>query len=275
MRCSETNSLHLLRIDAPPTDPRDPPTARRLLEFLRERGLLDAAAVERAAKVQLETRQRIDVVIAELGLVPAPEFMAAVSDYFGYPVLSEADLPALPVAENLETLLSPDFLRRNGLLPIELAADALVIATTDPFNTETLTAVAYLAEKPVAPCLVSPQDFSAALQRLYEPAEEPSESSVPGEQAGEEIFVSDDDVQRLKDVASEAPVIQRLGHPYRARHRRPASALPHRRSDGGGGAPVTRNAGGCRLTHQDSGQTEHRGTPHAPGWPHQDRRCRP
>src|SRR5262249_41084555 len=82
MRCSETSSLHLLRTDSPSTDPRDPPTARRFLEFLRERGLLDPAAVERAAKVQLETRQRIDVVIAELGLVPAPEFMAAVSDYF-------------------------------------------------------------------------------------------------------------------------------------------------------------------------------------------------
>src|SRR5215467_10589421 len=98
MRCSEPNSLHLLRTDAPPTDPRDPPTARRLLEFLRERGLLDPSAVERAAKVQLETRQRIDVVIAELGLVPATEFMAAISDYFGYPILSEADLRDLPVA---------------------------------------------------------------------------------------------------------------------------------------------------------------------------------
>src|SRR5262249_41885684 len=192
-RGSETNNLHPLRIKAPPTEPRDPPIARRLLEVLRGRGLLDPAAGERAAQVQFETGQRIDVVIAELGLVPAPEFMAAVSDYFGYPILSEADLRDLQVADNLETPLSPDFLRRNGLLPIELAADALVIATTDPFNTETLTAVAYLVEKPVAPCLVSQQDFSAALQRLYEPAEEPSESSVPGDQAGEESFVSDDD----------------------------------------------------------------------------------
>src|SRR5262245_46497487 len=184
MRCAETNSLNLLSVDSPPTDPRDPPTARRILEFLRERRLLDPAAVERAAKVQLETRQRIDVVIAELGLVPAPEFMAALSEYFGYPILSEADLPVLPVLENLETSLSPDFLRRNGLLPIELAADALVIATTDPFNTEALTAVAYQVEKPVAPCLVSQQDFARALQRLYEPAEEPSESIAPGQQAG-------------------------------------------------------------------------------------------
>jgi general secretion pathway protein E len=225
MRCSETNSLHLLRVDAPPTDPRDPPTARRLLEFLRERGLLDGAAVERAAKVQFETRQRIDVVIAELGLVPALEYMAAVSDYFGYPILGETDLPALPALGHLENLLSPDFMRRNGLLPIELAGDALVIATTDPFNTETLTAVAYLVEKPVAPCLVSQQDFALALQRLYDPAEEPNESSVPGELAGDEIFVSDDDVQRLKDVASEAPVIQLVNRLMRAAVQQRASDI--------------------------------------------------
>src|SRR5499427_6898447 len=143
MRCSDTNGLHLLRADAPPTDPRDPPTARRFLDFLRERGLLDPAAVERAAKVQLETRQRIDVVIAELGLVPAPEYMAAVSDYFGYPIVADAELQAVTALGNLENLLSVDFMRRNGVLPIELAADALVIATTDPFNTETFAAIAY------------------------------------------------------------------------------------------------------------------------------------
>src|SRR5262249_10680357 len=164
MRCSDTNSLQLLRMDARPTDPRDPPIARRLLEFLRERGLLDPAAVERAAKVQLETRQRIDVVIAELGLVPAPEFMAAVSDYFGYPILGNADLRNLPVAKNLEPRPSRKFRPRNGLLPIEFGEDALVIAPTDPSNPETLAAVPYLVEKPVAPRLISQQDLAVALQ---------------------------------------------------------------------------------------------------------------
>jgi general secretion pathway protein E len=196
-----------LRTDAPATDPRDPATAQLLLEFLRERGLLDPAAAERAAKVQRETRQRIDVVISELGLVPAPEFMAAVSDYFSYPVLSEGDLPVVPAAE-IETLLPPDFLRRNGVLPVALTADALVIATTDPFNTETLAAVAYFIDKPVAPCLVSQQDFTLALQRLYEPAEPQGEASAGDAPAAAEIFISDDDVQRLRDVASEAPVIR-------------------------------------------------------------------
>src|SRR5262249_62165331 len=115
MRCSGANGWHLLHTDAPPTDPRDPPTARRFLEFLRERALLDAAAVERAAKVQRETGQRIDVVIAELGLVPAPDYMAAVAGYFGYPILVEADLPTAPALGNLANLLSVDFMRRNAV----------------------------------------------------------------------------------------------------------------------------------------------------------------
>src|SRR5262249_33081256 len=132
MRRSETNGWHLLRTDAPPTDPRDPPTARRFLEFLRERALLDTAAVERAAKVQLETGQRIDVVIAELGLVPAPEYMAAVSGYFGYPILADADLQAVTALGNLENLLSVDFMPRNGVRPIELPAHRLVVAPPRP-----------------------------------------------------------------------------------------------------------------------------------------------
>src|SRR5215467_1266308 len=207
MRRTVADGLRLLRTDAPPTDPRDPPTARLFLEFLRERGLFDPAAVERAAKVQAETRQRIDVVVAELGLLPAPEFMAAVSDYFGYPILGETDLPDVPAPE-IEALLPPDFLRRNSVLPVAQTTDALVMATTDPFNTETLAAIAYHIEKPVARCLVAQHDLGRALQRLYEPAEAPGESPAPREQAVEEIFVSEDDVQRLRDVASEAPVIR-------------------------------------------------------------------
>jgi general secretion pathway protein E len=142
------------------------------------------------------------VVITELGLVPAPEFQAAISSYFEYPVIGEADFSAFPVLENL---LSSGFLRRTGLLPIELADDAVIIGTIDPFSSDTLAAVAYLVEKPVAPCLISQQDFALALQRLYEPAAEPGQA---GDHATTETFVSEDDVQRLKDVASEAPIIR-------------------------------------------------------------------
>jgi general secretion pathway protein E len=199
---SEITRPSLVCIDAPRTDPRDPDMARHLLEFLHERGALDAGARERAAAVQRETKERIDVIISELGLVPAPALLAALSDFFGYPLIGEEALPAFSV---LEDQLPLGFLRRNGLLPIELTPEALAIATTDPFHTEAFTALAYLVDRPVAPCLISQQHFANALKRLYEAQEE---QSGPNEQAPAEIFVNDDDVQRLKDVASEAPIIR-------------------------------------------------------------------
>src|SRR5262245_7366985 len=162
---SEVAQSSLVRVDAPRMDPRDPIVAWHFLEFLRERGVLDASARGRAAAVQRETRERIDVVISELGLVPAPALLAALSAFFGYPIMGETALPAFAV---LEEQLPLGFLRRNGLLPIELTPDALVIATTDPFHVEALAAVAYLVDRPVAPHLISQQDFTSALKRLYE-----------------------------------------------------------------------------------------------------------
>ena len=146
MQRAASDNPRFVYTDAPAVDPRDPTTARRLLDFLGARGLLDAAAIERAAGVQRETRQRIDVVISEFGLLPTREFFSVLSAYFGYPTLAEADLPAFPV---LEKELSGNFLRRNGLLPIELAGDAVIVATTDPFNTDALAAVAYLVDRPI------------------------------------------------------------------------------------------------------------------------------
>jgi general secretion pathway protein E len=199
---SEIPCPSLVHIDAPRTDPRDPEMAGRVLGFLHDRGTLDSGSRERAAAVQRETRERIDVVISELGLVAAPALLTALSDFFGYPLMGDDSLPATPV---LEEQLPLGFLRRNGLVPIEMTSAALVIATTDPFHTEAFTAVAYLIDRPVAPCLISQQQFANALRRLYEAQEE---QGGPNEQAPAEIFVSDDDVQRLKDVASEAPIIR-------------------------------------------------------------------
>jgi len=202
MQCAESGNPGVVATDTHAVDPRDPSTARRLLDFLGGRGLLDAAAVERAAAVQLETRQRIDVVVSELGLVPTAQFFSVLSDYFGYPILAEADLPAVPV---LEKELTSDFLRRNGLLPIELNGNAVIVATTDPFNTEALAAVAYLVDRPVAARLISASSFALAMERLYEPSAKVEE--VNGN-AATGAFISDDDVQRLRDVASEVPIIR-------------------------------------------------------------------
>ena len=175
--------------------------------------------LERAAAVQRETRQRIDVVISELGLVPAPALLAALSDFFGYPIIGEDSLPAFAV---LEEQLPLGFLRRNGLLPIELTLETLVIATTDPFHTEAHAAVAYLVDKPVAPCLISQSDFALALKETLR--------SPRGPRSAEQAGANGDLRQRRRRPAPQGRGQRSAHHPARQSHhdgRRAAARVRH------------------------------------------------
>jgi general secretion pathway protein E len=88
------------------------------------------------------------------------------------------------------------------VLPLFLGDNALVAGVTDPFNDEPLRALAYLIGRPVSVSLFMPADFDKAYQALYAPHEAPDGHPVS---AGE---ASEIDVQRLRDMASEAPTIR-------------------------------------------------------------------
>ena len=79
-----------------------------------------------------------------------------------------------------------------------------IVGIADPFNDEPLRALAYLTAMRVSPRLFVPADFDKAYQALYVPsAAEEGPLEVNGSAEASEI-----DVQRLRDMASEAPTIR-------------------------------------------------------------------
>ena len=112
----------------------------------------------------------------------------------------------------------------------------------DPTDSYTIGAFAMVTGRDVRPLVAIPTELEAALERLYGTGKSALGQIVGDvEQRGDELAF-DADVQQLKDLASEAPVIRlvSLHHHQRARHarvrhprravREPADrALPHRR----------------------------------------------
>jgi general secretion pathway protein E len=111
-----------------------------------------------------------------------------------------ADAPLEPI---LPEAIRADFVRRNRVLPLSLAEDALVVGVTDPFNEEPLRALAYLIGRSVSARLFAAADFDKVYKDLYAS----SNSEADGQQAGAGE-ASEVDVQRLRDMASEAPTIR-------------------------------------------------------------------
>jgi general secretion pathway protein E len=183
-------------------DPRDPRIARRTLDHLVQRGLLDRLAADRAYQAQRQTGERIDVVIVQLGLISEMALTEALAAYMQLPLASPDSYPSIAIRPDV---FKAEFLKRCQFVPIAEDEDAVTIVTADPFATDKLASISYLIGRPVRPFLGTARDIDDAIERLYaDDAFQPVQS-----QGLEETTVAqDEDVQHLLDAASEAPIIR-------------------------------------------------------------------
>ncbi len=178
---------------------------KRLGELLIERGKLDAAALERALRLQQDSGGKLGALLVTLGLVAQREVSEALAVQLGLPLLEAAGYPELPI---LEERVSSRFLRDARALPVREDDRELALAMVDPTDTFTIDAFSMVTGRTVKPMVALPTELDAALERLYG-AGKSAQGQIVGdlEQRVDELAL-DADVQQLKDLASEAPVIR-------------------------------------------------------------------
>ncbi len=171
---------------------------------LTSRGLLSDAALERVGRLQRESGERIDLIAAKLGLISDRDLAQAYSQLLGSPVLTPADFPPEPIAAER---LRAAFLKRARVIPIAETDSAVVTAMADPLDDATARAVEFAIGKSVARRAALPADIDAAHERLYGGGRSTIDQIY--EAAGERDDTERaSDLERLKDLASEAPVIR-------------------------------------------------------------------
>ena len=79
---------------------------------------------------------------------------------------------------------------------------------TDPFDTFTRNAVAAALSQPVTTAVAIPIEFEAAFERLYPEADDSQGTAISLEEVVASTSPFEEDAERLRDLASEAPVIR-------------------------------------------------------------------
>ena len=166
-------------------------------------GKLDEAAADRALRLRTESEERLDQILTKLGLVHEKDIAAAISSELGLPLAATSDFPDAPVFESA----SPKFLRQAQILPLRETPEHLVIATADPLDDRAVHSMSLLAGKPVEMLVAAPSDIELAHERLYG-GEKGAIGEIVDEFDQAEEVGPDEDVRRLRDLASEAPVIR-------------------------------------------------------------------
>ncbi len=177
---------------------------RALGERLIAAGKLERSGLERALKLRAESGERLAGLLAKLGLVSERDLAEAIAGELDLPLIDAREFPENPLyAERL----SPRFLREAQVLPIAEEAGGLVVAMADPLNDYAADAMRLVSGKDLLPRVAVPGELEAAVDRLYgAPATALGRlADGIGEQGDEGLEL---DVERLKDLASEAPVIR-------------------------------------------------------------------
>ncbi|HZP64664.1 MAG TPA: ATPase, T2SS/T4P/T4SS family, partial [Rudaea sp.] len=183
-----------------------PVEERKLGEILVERGKLDAGGLERALRLQQESGEKLASLLVTLGLCAQRDVAEAMAVQLGIPLVEPSGYPEFPI---LEERISARFLREARALPVHEDERELALAMADPTDDYTIGAFRMVTGREVRPLVAIPTELEAALERLYG-AGKSALGQIVGdvEQRVDDLATFDADVQQLKDLASEAPVIR-------------------------------------------------------------------
>ena len=179
-------------------------TSRLLGEILVQEGLTTPDVVQRALARAQTSGELIGESLVALGAVTEDDVLRALALQQDLPYMWREEFPSsVPVLKNV----SAKYLRQARVCPISLEGSTLTVASADPLNTlvtDELRQVTGLNVKIVISPAVA---ITEAIDRIYDGAATPLQRIVEGmeDDAGPG---GDEDVNHLRDMAFEAPVVR-------------------------------------------------------------------
>jgi general secretion pathway protein E len=174
-----------------------------LAESLVAAGKLDQRSLDRALRVRSGSRESLLHLLTKLGFVSERDMAEAIATQLGIPLVGQRDYPSVPV---LEEQVNARFLREARVLPLSMEGGEVVLAMADPFDQYVVDAVRMRSGGAIHPRVAIPAELEAAIERLYGRERSASSAVDSGGTAADDA--TELDVERLKDLASEAPVIR-------------------------------------------------------------------
>jgi general secretion pathway protein E len=179
---------------------------RTLEQLLLEQGRVSAEDLRKVKRLQQERGERLERLLLDLGFISEEDLLPLLATYLGIEAIHRRDFPSTPVPLGN---LNVKFLKHAKVLPLGQTNGALTVAMADPADYYTIQSLQLATGLQIEPRLARERDVLEGLEAAYGGGG--AAESGPAEPADSDFeYVSDDeeDVNHLRDLASEAPVIR-------------------------------------------------------------------
>ena len=177
------------------------PTPDAICKWLLSASALQPADIQRA--VRLGVAQGISEdeklhTLLRLGAVKDGQMAAAYAHLLGVARLADEVVEMAPA-------VTERFARHHGVVTLSETASQLRVAAAVPLSAYALSALGYHADKAVEPVIATAEQVAGLIEQAYGAGRSAMGALV---EALDDESVSEGDIEHLKDMASEAPVVR-------------------------------------------------------------------
>src|SRR3972149_2274594 len=176
-------------------------------ELLLNDGVIDADALKLGIEKQAKTGERLGAALVSLGLLSEKDMLRILSSQIGIPFLLPHEYPQTP--PQMERRPSVKFLKQYCVVPVERKGGVLKVAAADPLDPYPKEALRTSTGLDIETVLGGEKDILDAIEADYGAGAATFEKIIEGmgEKDGHAALWETEDVEQLKDMASEAPII--------------------------------------------------------------------
>ncbi|MNH00117.1 Type II secretion system protein E [compost metagenome] len=177
------------------------PSADDICEWLLNAGALQPADMNRAARLgvaqAMGEHEKLRTLL-RLGAVREQQMAAAYAELLGVPRLDGQRVDTPPVA-------TERFARHYGVVTLSESSSHLQVAAAVPLSAYALNALGYQAAKQVELVVGTSDEITALIEQAYGEGRSAMGALI---QTLDDDSIDEGDIEQLKDMASEAPVIR-------------------------------------------------------------------
>ncbi len=179
---------------------------RTLEQLLIEQGRITQDDLRKVKRLQQERGERLERLLLDLGFISEEDLLPLLSAYLGVETVHRRDFPTAPLPLGS---LNLKFLKHAKVLPLAQTNGTLTVAMSDPADYYTIQGLELATGLQIEPRLARERDVLEALETIYGGGNAAGGASAETADTELEVFSDDEeDVNHLRDLASEAPVIR-------------------------------------------------------------------
>jgi len=177
--------------------------ADQVCSYLIENGRLKQADLNRADAFREQNGGDLITLLVRLGLVSERDVAEAESSLLNLTLISTADLPE--EAPDIGKM-SLRYLKQNLLLPVSVNDTEMVVVMANPRDQFALKALAMASGKTISPQVGVASEIENGIEKLFGGGRSAMSQIIDSlDKGGDDTL---EDVEHLRDLASEAPVIR-------------------------------------------------------------------